>query len=264
MLPCPFSVNPTISPSAACRRDDPERVVLPAGRHVAQLLARAGYPAVTLDMQHGEHDFASLAATIPAVVAAGATPVVRVPVGEFATASRAVDAGAAAVIAPMIDDAATARRFVAQIKYPPLGERSWGPASAMALAGVTDPLGWLETANRATLAFAMIETRAAFEGLDDILAVPGLDGVFVGPADLSIALSNGAHVAPSAESTHAAGREDRRAARAAGRIAGYFAPSVEDALKAQAAGFTFISLGIDAAIIAEAGRAKLAAFEAGA
>ena len=156
---------------------------------VPAVLGRAGYPAVTFDMQHGLHDLASVALGIPAAAANGAAPIVRLAVDDFAGASRVADMGAVAIIAPMIEDAAGARRLVAHVKYPPLGQRSWGPFEAMGVAGITDQHEWLATANAATLAFAMIETSAAYAALSEILAVEGLDGVFVGPSDLSIALT---------------------------------------------------------------------------
>ncbi|WP_334175306.1 aldolase/citrate lyase family protein [Pseudoxanthobacter sp.] len=225
-------------------------------------LAAAGYPAVTFDMQHGIHDVGSIAAAIPQVVAAGAAPVVRIPVGAYPVASRVLDFGAVAVIAPMIESAAQAAAFVQQAKYPPVGQRSWGAASAMRLAGVADPAVWLQKANDIVLTFAMIESRPALEALPEILAVPGLDGVFVGPADLSIALSNGSRFAPSSDETQATVAGIATRARAAGRIAGAFAVSAADAQRAKAAGFSFIALGVDFALLGEAARATIAAFNA--
>lgn len=223
-------------------------------------LAAAGYPAITFDMQHGVHNIATLADAIPRVVAHGTAPIVRVPVGDFASASRAVDYGATAVIAPMIDSAEDARRFVSHVKYLPLGQRSWGPAASMRLAGVSDPGVWLAGANDATLAFAMIESRPALDALDDILRVPGLDGVFIGPADLSIALTNGARFAPSAEETQETAARVAAKAVAAGKLAGAFAVSTADAKRAAAAGFRLIALGVDFALLHEAARATLASF----
>lgn len=223
-------------------------------------LASAGYPAVTFDMQHGVHDVGTIAAAIPGVVAAGAAPVVRIPVGAYSVASRVLDFGAVAVIAPMIELAAEATAFVQQAKYPPVGQRSWGAASAMRLAGVSDPAGWLRNANDIVLAFAMIESRAALDALPEILAVPGLDGVFVGPADLSIALSNGSRFAPSSDETQAAVADIAAKARAAGKLAGAFAVSAVDAQRAKAAGFRFIALGVDFALLGEAARAAVASF----
>jgi len=160
----------------------------------ADLLAREDFDSITLDMQHGLHDPVSVMRAIGSVSAAGVPVIVRVPVGDFAMAARALDVGAVGVIAPMIDTAADARAFVAQVKYPPVGRRSWGAGTAMALHGVETPLDYLHGANDATLALAMIETREAVEAIDEILAVEGLDGVFIGPNDLSIALTDGERI----------------------------------------------------------------------
>ena len=89
------------------------------------------------------------------------------------------------------------------MKFPPLGRRSWGPRACAPLSGFVGP-AYLHEANAITLAIAMIETREALDALDDILAVPGIDGVFVGPSDLSIALSTGGAVDPRGTAVEAA------------------------------------------------------------
>ena len=133
---------------------------------------------------------------IAAIRAAGAAPIVRIPVGGFAVASRVLDLGAEGVIAPMINTAADALAFVSVAKYPPVGERSWGPQRAMTLAGMGDMKAYLHEANALTVTFAMIETRTAIDNLDAIAATAGIDALFVGPSDLSIALTDGAEVEP--------------------------------------------------------------------
>lgn len=153
--------------------------------------------ALTLDMQHGGHDESSVYASIPAILHAGKAAIVRIPVGRFDMASRALDFGADAVIAPMVNSVEDAIGFAAAMKFPPVGERSWGPNRALTLRGIGQAQDYLENANRQTLAFAMIETREALHALDDILAVPGIDGVFVGPSDFSIAWTGGKTIDPT-------------------------------------------------------------------
>ncbi len=102
---------------------------------VAETIAREGFSAVVLDIQHGLWDTASVIAGIGALAHAGAAPVVRVPLNDFAFVSRALDFGAEAIIAPMINSPADARQFAAVAKFPSLGERSWGPQRAMTLQG---------------------------------------------------------------------------------------------------------------------------------
>jgi 4-hydroxy-2-oxoheptanedioate aldolase len=128
---------------------------------VAEFLARTSFDAVTLDMQHGCHTTESVLRGVAAIKLAGKPAVVRIPVGSFDMASRALDFGAAAVIAPMVNSLADARAFAGFMKFPPLGERSWGPTRLLALQGKSSPQAYLESANGETLAIAMIETRAA-------------------------------------------------------------------------------------------------------
>jgi 4-hydroxy-2-oxoheptanedioate aldolase len=187
---------------------------------VAELVGREGFPAVTLDGQHGLWDIASMVAAIAQVRQGGAAPIVRIPVGDFATASRALDFGAEGIIAPMINTPADARAYVSCAKFPPVGERSWGPHRATTLANMPDQKVYLREANELTVTFAMIETQTALDNAEAIAATPGIDALFLGPADLSIALSKGGNVDPMA------GEVDREldriivAARKAGKIMG--------------------------------------------
>ncbi|PLX37195.1 MAG: hydroxyacid aldolase [Hyphomicrobiales bacterium] len=220
---------------------------------LGETMGRAGYGAVTLDMQHGLHNTDSIARGIVGLTAAGVPAVVRVPVGDFAMASRAIDFGAAAVIAPMINSVEDAQRFVEFMKFPPVGGRSWGPQRAVALHG-SDIGSYLADANDRTLAFGMIETREAMDALDDILAVEGIDGVFVGPSDLSIALTGAAAVDAQGEGTKQAAAAIAARARDAGRTAAIFCSSMEHATWAREAGFRFIAYGVDSALLASSSR----------
>ncbi len=224
---------------------------------VAESAARAGFDSVTLDMQHGAHDPVSVMRAIGSVVMAGKPAVVRVPVGDFAMASRALDMGAAAIIAPMINSAADAEALVAATKYPPVGERSWGATRAIQLKR-TDAASYLASANRETVAFAMIETVAALEALDAILAVPGLDAVFIGPSDLSIALANGASVDPMRADNQAAATRVRETAQRLGKRVGIFALTGAQAKLYRAQGYDFIAVGADTAYFALGAGAMLA------
>ena len=225
---------------------------------VADALARESFDAVTLDMQHGGVDFVGAARSILAVALAGKPTIARIPVGDFACASRLADAGAAAVIAPMINSAEDARRFAEFIKFPPLGRRSWGPRAALALTGLIGP-AYLHSANAMTLAIAMIETREALEALDDILTTPGIDGVFVGPSDLSIALNRGAVVDPHGADVEAALSRIVERAHAHGKFAGLFCVDGARAKAALARGFGLCSVSTDLILLRAAARLELAA-----
>ncbi len=225
---------------------------------IADALARESFDAVTLDMQHGGVDFVGAARTIVAVALAGKPAIVRIPVGDFPCASRLADAGAAAVIAPMINSAEDARRFADFMKYPPLGQRSWGPRAALSLSGLIGP-AYLHSANAVTLAIAMIETRAALEALDDILSTEGIDGVFVGPSDLSIALNRGAVVDPHGGDVDAALSRIVDRVRAHGKFAGVFCFDGARAKAALARGFALCSISTDLLLLRSAARSELAA-----
>lgn len=223
---------------------------------VAGLLAREAFDAVTLDMQHGAIDLAATLRAVPLVAAAGKPAIARIPVGDFASASKLLDGGVSAVIAPMVNTLEDARRFGAFMKYPPAGERSWGPHGALTLTGL-QPAEYFAQANGFTLSFAMVETREALAIVDDILAVPGVDGIFIGPADLSIALSAGRSVDPfSAEVNKALGHALARA-KAAGKLIGVYAPTAERAAEHARQGFPLIALASDTALLRAGAQAAL-------
>jgi 4-hydroxy-2-oxoheptanedioate aldolase len=212
---------------------------------VTEALAREGFSAVTIDQQHGLWDTAATVNAIAAIHAAGAAPIVRVPLAQFPTASRVLDLGAEGVIAPLINTPADARAFVAAAKYPPLGERSWGPHRAMTLGGMSDPKAYLREANELTVTIAMIETRTALDNLDAILATPGIDAIFVGPSDLSITLSDGTVLDPHSADVERALDTIVAAAQKAGKIPGAYCQNAERAVALARRGFRFCAVGSD-------------------
>lgn len=215
---------------------------------VAGLLAREGFDAVTLDMQHGTIDLAACARAIPLVAAAGKPAIARIPVGEFATASRLLDAGASGIIAPMINTVEDARRLASFAKYPPVGERSWGPHPAMALTGL-GPDPYFAGANGFTAALAMVETREALAIVDDILAVEGVDGIFVGPSDLSIALSRGASLDAESPAVEEALDHALARTREAGKRIGVYAATGERAGALARRGFDLVAVASDGSLL---------------
>ena len=212
---------------------------------IVETIAREGYVAVAIDQQHGLWDTTATVAGIAAIRQGGAAPLVRVPLGAFATASRVLDFGAEGVIAPLINTAADARAFVSATKYPPLGDRSWGPSRAMTLAGITDPKTYLRDANESIVTLAMIETQTALDNVDAIAAVPGIDVLFVGPSDLSITLTNGAELDPHSKTVEAALDKIIAAANKAGKIAGLYCASAERAVACAKRGVRFMAVASD-------------------
>ncbi|HEY4368054.1 MAG TPA: aldolase/citrate lyase family protein [Steroidobacteraceae bacterium] len=216
------------------------------------VMARSGYDAVLLDQQHGFHDGTSCIAGISEAALAHTPVLVRVPVGDFAQAARMLDFGAAGIVAPMINSADDARAFVSFVKYPPLGQRSFGPGRDMQLRGIGAENDYLATANAASLAIVMCETRGALAALDDILAVPGVDGVLAGPGDLSVALCDGQAFDPTGEAVQSAMKHIANRTRSAGKFACGFAGSAEGARRLAREGYHLVSVGYDGGIIADA------------
>jgi 4-hydroxy-2-oxoheptanedioate aldolase len=149
----------------------------------AELMANMGWDAVTIDTQHGVIGYAQMLAMLHAVSTTPVVPLVRVSWNQPGEIMRALDAGAYGVICPMINDATEAARFVQACRYPPEGYRSSGPTRA-AIYGGAD---YHAKANDEVLAFAMIETAAGLANVEAICATPGLDGIYIGPSDLSLA-----------------------------------------------------------------------------
>ena len=225
---------------------------------IAGDLARLpGIDAVVLDLQHGMIDLLAASRAIALVAAAGKPALPRIPVGEFGTASRLLDAGAAGVIAPMINTVADAERLAAFTKYPPLGQRSWGPMPAIALTGLA-PNAYFGGANAFVRSFAMIETREALDRIDAILAVDGIDAIFIGPSDLSIGLSGGAALDPDAREVNEAIDHALTRARAASKKAGIYAPTGEIAADYARRGFDLISIASDLGFLRSGAAAEVA------
>ncbi|MBZ8134690.1 HpcH/HpaI aldolase/citrate lyase family protein [Afifella sp. IM 167] len=217
---------------------------------ISEMLGRSGFDAVTLDMQHGFHSTESVQRCIGGIALSGRPAIVRVPVGRFDMASRALDMGAEAVIAPMVNSLADARAFAAAMKFPPIGQRSWGPGRAIELSGASESGAYLSSANRGTLSFAMIETREALALLDDILAVDGIDGVFVGPADFSIAWSGGADVDPTLEDMMGAIESIAVRAQKSGKLSAVFAADPSFGRRYHEMGFNLVATAPDTACLA--------------
>lgn len=224
---------------------------------IPEAMLRGGYDAALVDLQHGAWTYASALAAISAANGAGKPCLARVPVGDFALASRLLDAGAAGVVAPMINSGADAAAFAAFCKFPPLGQRSWGPMRAM-LSLDLGGADYLAQANQTQLALAMIETRAALDALDAILDHPGVDGALVGPADLSIALTGG-RLAPESAEIDAALDRVAAACRARGKTAAAFCLDGARAGALGRRGFQLTSASLDQSLLTKAAAAELAA-----
>jgi 4-hydroxy-2-oxoheptanedioate aldolase len=150
----------------------------------AELMARQGFDALCVDLQHGLSDYSDLWPMLQAVSQTDTVPVVRVPWNEPAIIMRALDAGAYAIIVPLVNTAEEAAAAVAACRYPPVGIRSSGPLRAALYGGAN----YQAEANGEIVVMAMIETKQGLDNLEAICKTPGLDAVYIGPADLSYAL----------------------------------------------------------------------------
>ncbi len=153
----------------------------------AEIMAAQGYDSVTIDAQHGALDYSAVLPMLQAMRASGVTPMVRVPWREPGIIMKMLDAGAYGIICPMVNTAEQAAEFVSTLRYPPHGLRSFGPTRANFSAGAN----YAAEANDEILGFAMIETAEGMDNLEAIAATPGLDGIYIGPADLTLGLTGG-------------------------------------------------------------------------
>ena len=221
----------------------------------AEVLGRAGFDMVTVDLQHGLIDY-QMALTMLQVLQGLPAPVLaRVPWNEPGIIMKCLDAGFAGLICPMINTAEDARRLVQAARYAPLGGRSFGPTRANLVHGQ----GYAKSANASVVVLAMIETREALENLDAILAVDGIDGVYVGPSDLGLSLGHEPTLEPTAPEVLAAISEILARSRAAGRIAGVHTGSPAMVTDMLGKGFHFASLLTDMRLFANALSAQLGA-----
>jgi 4-hydroxy-2-oxoheptanedioate aldolase len=151
----------------------------------AEIMARAGWHSITVDLQHGVQDYRSMVECFHAIGAYPVTPMVRVPWNEPGIIGKVLDAGAWGVICPMVSSAEEARALVSACLYPPHGARSNGPVRA---GGYGEPGSIYQNfANDELMILPMVETRKGVENLEEILDVPGISGVYVGPSDMGLA-----------------------------------------------------------------------------
>ena len=204
-------------------------------------VARLGYDYVALDAQHGLMGYSGWLHGLMAIDAAGAAGIVRVPSNNAAFIGQALDAGAAGVIVPLVNNAEEAGAAARAVRYPPHGMRSYGPMrSALRIGPVP------ADADATVLCLVMIETPEGLENVKEICAVPGIDGVYIGPSDLCLAVGgkfpNDPDVAVEFNSALVTIRES---AKAAGVIAAIHTASGEIARQRIAEGFTFVTVASD-------------------
>ena len=150
----------------------------------AELMANQNWDSLTLDMQHGVIDYPNAVGMLQAISTTQVVPMARVNWNEPGQIMKILDAGAYGIICPMVSNMKEAENFVNACMYPPKGYRSYGPIRGLVYGGPD----YSDEANKEILKFAMIETKESLENLDEIMKTPGLDGIYIGPADLSLAI----------------------------------------------------------------------------
>ena len=212
----------------------------------AETMAHQGWDTLTIDLQHGVIDYPAMVTMLQAISTTPTVPIVRVPWLEPGILMKTLDAGAYGVICPMINTREDAQKLVTYTHYAPRGTRSFGPVRAMLYGGADYPAA----ANDTIVAFAMIETAQALDNLDAILSVEGLDAIYIGPSDLSLAL--GCKPAFDDVDPKAAQAIDHILARAKahGIVAGIHNGVPEIALARVAKGFRFVTVSSDARLLA--------------
>jgi 4-hydroxy-2-oxoheptanedioate aldolase len=156
-------------------------------------MAHSGFDWVCVDMQHGMIDFAQMVHMLQGISSTDTAPLVRVPRNEPGIIGKSLDAGAWGIIVPMVNTREEAEEAVAACRYAPVGIRSYGPLRANFYAGSD----YFARANGEVTCIVMIETRTAVDNVEDIVSVPGVDAVYMGPADLSVTLG----LAPAPDQT---------------------------------------------------------------
>ncbi len=218
----------------------------------AELMTHAGWDSLTIDLQHGPVDYQVAVTMLQAISTTNTIPMARVPWNEPGIIMKMLDAGAYGIICPMINSREEAEAFVGACRYPPLGYRSFGPNRAVIYGGSD----YAAQANETIITMAMIETAQALENLDDILSVPGLDALYVGPADLSQSLGGKPGVDFTKPAVADALDKIIAAAKKHGIYAGLHTGSVEYTLKMFEKGFQFSTILSEARIM-QAATAKI-------
>lgn len=213
----------------------------------AEVMAHQGWDSLTIDLQHGLIDYQSAVGMLQAISTTQTVPLVRVPWRDPGIVMKVLDAGAYGVICPMINSAAEASDFVAACRYPPAGTRSCGPIRASIYAGPD----YTANANRTVIAMVMIETRAGLDHLDEILSVEGLDAVYIGPSDLSLALGCEPRLDPTESVVVEAIEHILNHALQKRIVPGIHTATPTYALKMIQKGFRFVTVGSDVRLLNE-------------
>lgn len=229
-----------------------------ADPYAAELCATAGFDWLLVDGEHGPNDLRSTLAILQAVAPYSSHPIVRLPCGDTTLIKQVLEIGATTLLVPMVESAAQAETLVQAMRYPPAGIRGVGSGLARSSRWNAYPK-YLHEANESVSLLVQVETVTGLQHLDAIAAVEGVDGVFIGPADL--AASMGFLGQPSHPEVRSAIEDAIACIGAAGKAPGILATDENLARRYIELGASFVAVGVDTTILASATRALAARFK---
>ena len=225
----------------------------------AETMSHQGWDSLTVDQQHGMVDFQSAVPMLQAICTTDTVPITRVPWLEPGIIMKSLDAGAYGIICPMINTREDAEALVGACRYAPQGHRSFGPVRALMYAGADYP----QHANDTVLAIAMIETQQALDNLEEILNVPGLDGIYIGPSDLALSLGGTPKPDQTDPKVVAAIERILAAAKSHGVVPGIHCGSPAYATRMVEQGFQLVTILSDNLLMATAAKRAVAELREG-
>ena len=229
-----------------------------ADPYAGELCATAGFDWLLIDGEHAPNDLRSVLATLQALAAYSSHPVVRIPKTDTALIKQVLELGVTTLLVPMVETAEQAAATVQAMRYPPAGVRGVGFGLARSSRWNGNP-NYLQQANDHMCLLAQVESVQALDNLDAIAQVDGVDGIFIGPADLAASmgyLGQTEHPTVRAAIERAIGQ-----VQAAGKAVGILATDTAYARQCIAQGVRFIAIGVDTTLLAQATRNLLASFQ---
>ncbi len=220
----------------------------------AEIIAGSGFDWIVIDTEHAPNEIPGVLSQLQAMAKGTAEPVVRCAWNDVVLIKRVLDVGGRSLLIPFVQNAEEARQAVAATRYPPRGIRGVSVAPRANLYGRV--ANYHQSAHESTCVLVQVETRKALGEIEAIASVEGVDGIFIGPADLAAALGHLAN--PGHPEVQAAIADGCARCRAAGKPAGILTPDPAEAARYLELGFTFVAVGSDVGILAK-GAEKLAA-----
>jgi 4-hydroxy-2-oxoheptanedioate aldolase len=222
-----------------------------------EIIAGAGFDWILLDMEHSPNDLESLLSQLQAAAPYPSHAAVRVPWNDMVTIKRVLDAGAQTLLIPYVQTAEEAKQAVANTRYPPAGVRGVaGTTRASRFGRVKD---YARRAHEEICVLVQLETKAAVAEIEKVAAIDGVDGIFIGPADLHASMG---YTGETANPAVMPVIEDAiRRIRKAGKAPGYLSPVEADAKRMLAAGALFVAVGADVGLLARGAEALCAKFK---